>query len=431
MQIALVSEHASPLALAGGVDSGGQNIYVANVARQLALRGFQVDVFTRRDSAALPEAIEWHPGVRVINVTAGPSRYVAKENLLEHMESFGVWMRDFFSRQPRPYDIVHANFFMSGLASLHVTTVFKLPLVITFHALGRVRRLHQGEADRFPPARIAIEDQIIRHADSIIAECPQDFVDLTSLYGADPDKIDVIPCGYDASEFSPMDRDAARREMGWDPDAFSILQLGRMVPRKGVDNVIRALGVLRRTHRIDGRLYVVGGNSDEPDERATPEIGRLRTVAADAGVADLVTFVGRRGRASLRACYGASDVFVTTPWYEPFGITPVEAMACGRSVIGANVGGIRSTVKHGETGFLVSPNDPVALARGLAQFARDPALCKRMGLAGKRRAEQCFTWRRVAHDLTQVYDQLSVTPVPLATGVRPRARNAIAAAAAK
>jgi glycosyltransferase involved in cell wall biosynthesis len=431
MHIALVSEHASPLALAGGVDSGGQNIYVANVAKQLAVRGFEVDVFTRRDSDALPEVIDWHPGVRVINVTAGPSRYVAKENLLEHMESFGVWMRDFFRRQSRAYDVVHANFFMSGLASLHVTTVFKLPLVMTFHALGRVRRQHQGEADRFPPSRIAIEDQLIRHADRIIAECPQDFVDLTTLYGADADKIDVIPCGYDALEFSPMDRDAARREMGWDRDAFSILQLGRMVPRKGVDNVIRALGVLRRDHGVDARLYVVGGNSNEPDDRVTPEIGRLRTVAGDAGVADLVTFVGRRGRTSLRACYGAADVFVTTPWYEPFGITPVEAMACGRSVIGADVGGIRSTVRHGQTGFLVPPNDPAALAQHLAQLARDPALCKRMGMAGKRRAEQCFTWRRVAHDLMQVYDQLSAPTLPMRAGIPRRARSPIAAAAAK
>lgn len=431
MHIALVSEHASPLALAGGIDSGGQNIYVANVARQLAARGFQVDVFTRRDSAVLPETLSWMPGVRIVNVTAGPLRYVPKENLLEHMESFGLWMRAFFRRQSYAYGLVHANFFMSGLASLHVTTEFKLPLVMTFHALGRVRRLHQGDADQFPPARIAIEDQLIRHADRIIAECPQDFDDLTGLYGADRGKIDVIPCGYDAGELAPMDRDEACREMGWDADAFTILQLGRMVPRKGVDNVIRALGVLRRSHGIDGKLYVVGGNSTEPNERATPEIGRLRAVADEAGVSDLVAFVGRRGRESLRACYGASDVFVTTPWYEPFGITPVEAMACGRPVIGADVGGIRSTVKHGETGLLVPPNDPVALALGLARLARDPVLRRQMGLAGKRRAEQCFTWRQVARDLAQVYDRLSPAPRVVRSGASLHSHTPIAAAAAK
>jgi len=431
MRIALVSEHASPMALAGGVDSGGQNIYVANVAKQLAAHGFQVDVFTRRDSAVLPDILAWQPGVRIVNVTAGPPRQLPKEKLLEHMDAFGLWMRNFMAQQPFAYDVVHANFFMSGLAALHVTTEFKLPLVMTFHALGRVRRLHQGDADQFPPERIAIEEHLIRQADCIVAECPQDLEDLTVLYRADKRKIDVIPCGYDAAEFAPMDRDRARRELGWDPDAFSVLQLGRMVPRKGVDNVVRALGQLRHDHGIDGRLYVVGGNSTEPNPAATPEIGRLRTIADEAGVSDLVNFVGRRGRGALATYYGAADVFVTTPWYEPFGITPVEAMACGRAVIGASVGGIRSTVKAGETGLLVPPNDPSALAAAMARLALDPALCKRMGQAGRRRAESRFTWRGVTQELMRVYQRFSPVTAQARSGATAHVRAPVAAAAAK
>lgn len=401
--IAMVSEHASPLGHAGSVDSGGQNVYVANVARQLAARGHAVDVFTRKDDAALPEVVHWLPGVRVIHVPAGPARLLPKETLLPYMGAFGAWMLAFCQRESRPYDVIHANFFMSGLASLPVRDRLKIPLVMTFHALGKVRRLHQGEADQFPAARFDIEERLVRESDRIVAECPQDYADLTRLYGARPDRVSVVPCGFDAGEFAPMEMGRARAELGWDPDAFTVLQLGRMVPRKGVDNVIRAVGELRRRHGITAQLYVVGGNSAEPDEAATPELGRLRGVAAEAGATDLVRFVGRRDRDALRAFYCATDVFVTTPWYEPFGITPVEAMACGKAVVGAAVGGIKATVRDGETGFLVPARDPVALADRLAMLAKDPALCRRFGEAGHARARAHYSWTRVAQELLSVY----------------------------
>ena len=210
-----------------------------------------------------------------------------------------------------------------------------------FRSLGLGRREHQGSADTFPEARIDIERRIVQCADRVIAECPQDREDLLRLYGARADSIRTVPCGVDLATFGPRDRAQARRRLGLRDDEFVVLQLGRLVPRKGIDNVIRAVGHLRHTLGIRARLYVVGGNADSPSVAATPEIGRLKMVAEESGVADSVTFVGRRGRDQLRQFYGASDVFVTTPWYEPFGITPVEAMACGVPVVGASVGGIR------------------------------------------------------------------------------------------
>jgi len=405
-KIAIVSEHASPLALAGSVDSGGQNIYVAQTARQFAAAGHQVDIFTRRDGEFLPDVVAWRPNVRVIHVPAGPARYVPKEELLPYMDDFGAFLLRYFGRQARPYDVVHANFFMSALACLPAARRYGVPLAVTFHALGRVRRLHQREADRFPDCRFQIESDIVREADRIVAECPQDRRDLINLYDADPRRIRVVPCGYDPAEMAPMDAGTARRGLGWREEEFRILQLGRMVPRKGVDNVIEALGVLQRRHGVAARLCVVGGNDVRPDERATPELARLRRVAAQAGVADRVEFTGRRDRHELCRYYCASDVFVTTPWYEPFGITPVEAMACGRPVVGADTGGIRTTVKDGKTGFLVPARDPAALAERLARLAGDAELCRRMGLAGARRARRLFTWQQVARDLLAVYDGL-------------------------
>ncbi len=406
MKIAIISEHASPLAVAGGVDSGGQNIYVANVARQLQRSGHQVDVFTRRDRALLP-AVSHMDGIRVIHVPAGPPLQLPKEQLLPYMSEFADFLTGFFRRERAPYHVMHANFFMSGLAGLKVRRALGIPLVTTFHALGRVRRLHQGTDDGFPDERFAIEDELVRDSDAIIAECPQDEADLIELYHADPARIDIVPCGFDAGEFYPMNRDEARHALGWPRKAFIVLQLGRLVQRKGIDNVIRGVGMLKTRHDIDARLYVVGGNSDTPNEIATPEIARLRGIARLAGVEQTTTFVGRRGRESLRQFYSAANVFVTTPWYEPFGITPVEAMACGTPVIGTDVGGIRFSVKEGETGWLVPPRDPAALAMRLAILQRNPALARRMGEAGLARAQAGFTWSGVAESLKTIYGRVA------------------------
>ncbi|SPA13646.1 putative Glycosyl transferase, group 1 [Cupriavidus taiwanensis] len=417
-KIALISEHASPLASVGSTDCGGQNIYVAHLARQLGSRGYQVDVFTRRDKALLPEVVSFAPNVRVIHVTAGPPVQIPKEQLLPYMEDFGAFLADFVRRDATGYDVLHANFFMSGQAALRARHTLGIPLVMTFHALGKVRRLHQGSTDGFPDERFGIEDTLVREADCVVAECPQDLDDLVNLYSADPARVQTVPCGFDAAEFAPVPRDAARRALGWPLDGFRVLQLGRLVPRKGIDNVIRALGCLRRDTGLDATLYVVGGNAEQPSVQATPEIGRLQDVASAEGVAERVVFTGRRGRDTLRLFYSAADVFVTTPWYEPFGITPVEAMACGAPVIGADVGGIRSTVVDGHTGFLVPPKAPAALAARLAQLAANPALARQLGEAGRRRAQAHFTWAGVARQMEAVYARVCAGAPALQAGAR-------------
>lgn len=410
-RIAIVSEHASPVANAGGVDSGGQNIYVAHVARCLARLGHSVDVFTRMDNPSLPLEMEWDDGVKIVYVPAGPACPMPKEDLLPYMDAFSAFMHGYFSGRDEPYRLIHANFFMSAHASLPVAQRYGIPLAVTFHALGRVRRRHQAAADRFPDARFAIEDHIVEHADCIIAECPEDRRDLLELYGADPGKIRTVPCGYDPAEMGPVDKLEARRALGWEADGFRILQLGRMVPRKGVDNVIRGLALLRSRHGVDARLTVVGGESERPEPSDTPELGHLMQLADELGVREFVEFTGRRRRDQLRRYYGASDVFVTTPWYEPFGITPVEAMACGTPVIGSDTGGIRHTVVDGVTGFLVPPRCPASLAGALARMAREEGLAETMGREGMRRAARYFTWTRVARQLDDIFEALCTEPL--------------------
>jgi D-inositol-3-phosphate glycosyltransferase len=238
-----------------------------------------------------------------------------------------------------------------------------------------------------------------------VAECPQDHEDLVSLYGANPEAIDIVPCGVDTAEMRPAGPGARERlGLGLDPQDFVVLQLGRLVPRKGIDNVIRAIACLRQHYAIRARLLVVGGEADDPDPAKTPEIARLSAIAEALDVRDDVIFTGRRPRHLLREYYSAADVFVTTPWYEPFGITPLEAMACGTPVVGAAVGGIKHTVIDETTGFLVPPHDPAALAARLARLHRNPALARAYGRAGIRHVCASYTWDRVAQDMARAYE---------------------------
>jgi D-inositol-3-phosphate glycosyltransferase len=404
-RIALISEHASPLATLGGVDNGGQNVYVAQVAKNLVHLGYAVDVFTRRDDPELNEVQAWENGTRIIHVPAGPARFVNKEALLPYMRSFTRFMVDFIQREGM-YDLIHANFWMSGLAALKIKQALRIPFTITFHALGRVRRKYQAEQDGFPDTRFSIEDEIVSAADWIIAECPQEKEDLIQLYHADPARVAIVPAGYDPAEMRSMRKDSARKQLGLATDDKILLQLGRMVPRKGVDNVIRGLARLKRDYHIRAHLLVVGGETDEPDPRATPELARLLEIAREEAVKEQVTFVGRRERDRLKYYYSAADIFISTPWYEPFGITPLEAMACGTPVIGSDVGGIKFTVQDGKTGFLVPPRDPDALAVRLAQLYADPDLLKRLGRQATRHVKECFSWTTVVKQLVQVYEQI-------------------------
>jgi glycosyltransferase involved in cell wall biosynthesis len=405
-RIALISDHASPLAAPGGIDCGGQNVYVAHLARELAMTGHLVDVFTRRDAIGQKQLVRWRDNIRVVNVPAGPAHYVPKEQLLPHVQAFARFTARFAARlarqQQASYDIVHANFFMSGMVARHLRQMLGIPFVITFHALGKVRRLAQGADDAFPPARVRIETQLMQEADRIIAECPQDRLDMEQLYGASPARITVAPCGFDPSELWPQEQREARGQLGLPQQAFTVLQLGRMVPRKGVDTVIEATAQLRARHGIDAQLLVVGGDT-HAGGRGEPEMTRLRALAERLGIPGHVRFVGQKPRAELRTWYSAADVFVTTPWYEPFGITPVEAMACARPVVGSEVGGIKSTVVDGSTGFLVPSRDPQALAERLATLQRNPLLARAMGEAGLRRACRHYTWRSVAQQVAAVY----------------------------
>jgi glycosyltransferase involved in cell wall biosynthesis len=412
-RIAFLSEHASPLATLGGADGGGQNIYVGEVSRNLGRCGFAIDVFTRRDNPDVPEIVEWGTGVRVVNLLAGPVQPRPKDELWPYISEFRDSLLRFMEHDETHYDLVHSNFWMSGWVATELRRRLGIPVIQIFHAMGKTKRRHQKKVDTSPGDRIKTEIDIIRQVDRIIAQCPNERSELIKDYGANPDKIVLIPSAVNTRIFKPVDRDASRRRIGLDINDKVIVYVGRMLPRKDIRNVIRALAILlRKSESSEGlpttslKLMVVGGESLEPDPIATPEIGELQKLVAELGVTELVRFIGKRQPEELRDYYCAGDVAVTTPWYEPFGLTPLEAMACGRPVIGSAVGGITYTIKDGETGFLVPPRDPEALAARLQLLLSQPELSTQMGLVARKRVERGFTWSIAAMRTGALYETL-------------------------
>ena len=395
-KVDLVSEHASPLAAIGGVDAGGQNVHVAALAAGLAQRGHEVTVHTRRDDESLPERVVTQDGYNVVHVPAGPACELPKDDLLRHMPEFATNLRRTWSRHAP--DLVHAHFWMSGLAC--VAAAGEIPVVQTFHALGSVKRRHQGVADTSPPNRIELERSLCRSVAHVVATCTDEVFELRRL-GLATDRVSIVPCGVDTSVFTP-DGPVAPRS-----DRKRLLVLGRLVERKGQDDAVRALRAVP-----DAELVVVGGpQTDRID--ADPEVQRLRGIAAEAGVADRLVFAGSVARADVPAWVRSADVVLAVPWYEPFGITPLEAMACGRPVVATAVGGLQDSVVDGVTGDLVPPRDPERLGQVLAALLADDARRAAYGAAGVERARDRYRWSRVVADTDSVYRQVLASRRPV------------------
>ena len=391
MNVAMVSEHASPLAAIGGVDAGGQNVHVAQLAGALARRGHDVTVYTRRDDPRLPGMVETAEGFVVRHLRCGPPTAVPKDELLPHMMEFATELAaDWSVRQP---DVAHAHFWMSGTASVSAGAATGVPVVQTYHALGTVKRRHQGRMDTSPPERIAIERRVGRSVARIIATCSDEVRELARM-SVPRQRVTVVPCGVDVAQFTPG---PGQRCTGG-PQRLRVV--GRLVERKGVDDVIRAMPWL------PGFELVVAGGPPAEGLPVDPEALRLERTAEEAGVQDRVRLLGQVSRAEMPALMRSADVVVAVPWYEPFGIVPLEAMACGRPVVASAVGGLTDTVVDGVTGLLVPPRDPRRLASVLRDLLASPRLRTRLARAGLGRARAHYTWQQVAARTEAVYEEV-------------------------
>jgi len=391
MRIAMVSEHASPLAAVGGVDSGGQNLHVAELSKALARLGHEVVVHTRRDAPGQPRSVPYAPGVTVHHVPAGPPTPVLKDELLPFVPAFGDELARSFAAAPP--DLVHAHFWMSGLAALSAVRGTAAPVVQTFHALGSVKQRHQRAKDTSPPGRIRLERALGRQVARVIATCSDEVYELTRL-GIPRARVSVVPCGVDLQHFTDKGPAAPRSS------APRILSVGRLVERKGFDILVRALVC------VPGAELLIAGGPPAAQLDGDPEAARLRAVAQAAGVADRVHLLGAVTREDMPALMRSADVVACAPWYESFGITPLEAMACGVPVVATAVGGLNDSVIDGVTGVLVPPRRPDLMGHALRRLLADHTRRLSFSSAALDRARSRYSWERVAVDTARVYEEV-------------------------
>jgi D-inositol-3-phosphate glycosyltransferase len=411
-RLAVLSLHTSPLEQPGTGDSGGMNVYVRELAAALARSGATCDVFTRAWAPGLAPIVDVEPGLRVHHVVAGPEGTMAKEALPAIVGQFtdGVLARmtstsgmPLSEDEGGPFEAVHANYWLSGLAGHVIKHELNLPLVCTFHTLDRVKAEagpEEVEAD-LPHRRAEAEAEIIRCSDAVLASCSVEADQIAALYGAPPDRVRVVPLGVDHAYFAPGNRAQARRALGLPDTGALLLFVGRIQPLKGADIAVRVLAALRAESEPCW-LVVVGGPSGPRGQLAYDELQRL---VSDLGVADRVRMVAPQPHELLSSFYRAADICLVPSRSESFGLVALEAAACGTPVVAAAVGGLTTLVDPGETGFLVDEHRAEAFVRPVRQIMDDPTLAERFGINSARRAAG-YTWRSAAESLAIIHDEL-------------------------
>jgi D-inositol-3-phosphate glycosyltransferase len=399
-RLAVLSLHTSPLAQPGAGDSGGMNVYVRELVSALAQAGVTSDVYTRRWSPELPEVIDVEPGFRVVHVPAGPAE-LPKEALPEVVDEFADGVLDHLltSDDLLGVDALHANYWLSGVAGHRLKHELDLPLVSTFHTLARVKAT---TGDQEPQRRIDAETEVIGCSDAILANCPAEATQLERLYGADPARIEIVPPGVEHAFFSPGDRAGARAalpQLG-PLDGPMLLFVGRIQPLKGLDVAVRALAELDDPTAV---LVVVGGASGVDGRH---EVERVEKLAAALGVSDRVRFAAPQPHHMLSTFYRAAELVLVPSRSESFGLVALEAAACGTPVVAAAVGGLRTLVEHGRTGFLVEGRDPRVFAAYAEQVLTIPALAAELSAQAAHRARD-YTWSTAAGRLRRIYADLT------------------------
>lgn len=395
-RIAQISYHTSPLAALGGRASGGMNVYVLELSRELARMGYEVDIFTRREGAG---AAVQHiaPNLRLVRIEAGPPDEAEKESLPHHLGEFIRNTREFAAAEGHGYDAVHSHYWQSARAGMQLARGWDAPHVVMFHTLGEVKNRARISEEE-PRVRIHHERMAARRADAIVTASDHERELLTRYYAAEDGKLHTIPCGIDLELFHPRDRAASREALGLDAATPVLLWVGRLEKLKGVDILIQALA---EADSPDAHLLVVGG-----DDAASSLRTELETQAREAGLAGRVHFTGPVAHDRLPVYYAAADVCVVPSYYESFGLVAIEALACGTPVIASRVGGLVSTVTDGVNGYLIPWRCPGPFAERLDVLLSNPELRANFSKSGRRSVER-FRWGTVAAQVARLYERLA------------------------
>ncbi len=390
----MLSFHTSPLAQPGVGDSGGMNVYVRELVAGLAHAGVEVTTYTREWRSGLPREVLVEPNHRVVHVPAG--RFdLPKEELEGMVPTFTDFVLDDI-RHAHAADVVHANYWLSGMAGHSIKHELDIPLVTTFHTLARVKA--EG-GDPEPERRERAEAQIIGCADAICVSCDEEEDQFRRLYGNPPGLVEIVAPGVEHAFFTPGDKRGARFALGMGEGPV-LLFVGRIQPLKGVDVAVRALAALNRR---DASLYVVGGASGLQGDT---EVARVNALINELGLTQQVHFVEPQAHHMLSTYYRAADAVWVPSRSESFGLVALEAAACGTPVIANAVGGLLSLVDHGLTGYLVADRDPEMFAKYTAELLNNPALASAMSIAAAERGRR-YTWNFAAARLRRVYTDIT------------------------
>lgn len=410
MRIAMISYHTCPLATLGGKDTGGMNVYVRDLARELGRRGVGVDVFTRSQDEHVPHVLhDLGYGNRVIHVPSGPESPVEKDKLADYLGQFVAGVESFAQSKGARYDLIHSHYWLSGLAALDLRASWGVPVVQMFHTLAAMKNRVARSPDETASAfRLDSENRLLRDADCVVAATQAELAQFQWLYHADTRRVVVIPPGVDTSRFYPIPSDEAKEFVGVPCDRNMLLFVGRVEPLKGIDTLLEAMALLKQQGALDRHpmcVAVIGGDPEAGPERITDEMGRLKTMSASLDLDDVVTFLGKRDQDTLQYYYSAAIAVVVPSHYESFGLVALEAMACGRPVVASETGGLAFLVRDNETGFHVPAGDAQAMADRLRRLVEDEVLRTRLGHQAADYARN-YAWPLIADQILSLYGTL-------------------------
>ncbi len=406
-RIAMISVHSCPLAALGGKETGGMNVYIRELSKELAHKGCQIDIFTRSQNPKVPTVVPFKKGIRIVHLKAGPESPYDKNQVWSHLPEFLQNMERFTRNERGAYHLIHSHYWLSGWIGTHMSKRWNIPLIHMFHTLAYLKnKAIRPLGEHEPDVRVEMEEKLVKQSDHIMVSNQREKGQMIWTYGVPSSKISVIPCGVDPSLFRQRDPAQSKLHLGL-PDKRYILFVGRIDPVKGIDTLLKAIKVLKKklaaVHNV--HLLIIGGDKDHADSPTGSEMHKLQQLTATLGIQNMVTFLGSQRQDQLPYFYSAAEVCILPSRYESFGMVALEAMACGTPVIASKVGGLSSFIQNDVSGLLIPEGDEVSLAEKIHLLLSQPSFKETLASNARSRANE-FSWPVISRQVLSLYHSL-------------------------
>ncbi|MBI2074741.1 MAG: glycosyltransferase [Candidatus Levybacteria bacterium] len=408
-KIAMISLHTCPLASQEGKETGGINVYVLELSKELANLGYKIDIFTRSQSSKQPKVVRVSQSIRVIHLRCGPEKYISKKKLSQYVNEFVKSFYSFVNNKDFPYSVIHCHYYLSGLAGLIIKENSKtnIPLLMTFHTLAFMKNLvARDELEREEKERIDAEVLLVKKSDKIIASSENDKLYLKYLYNCPEEKLTVVNPGVNTEVFKPIDKTTAKKYIKADSEHKIILFVGRIEPLKGIDSILYAMKILlERDPELKVCLWIVGGDVSQRPHLWSKELQKLEKLRKLLNITAQVKFVGQRPQKDLPFYYNASELVVMPSHYESFGMAALEAMACAVPVITTSVAGISTLFDKKHESLITTANNPLLLASQIDFYLTNNKALEKVSKDVLEKVQD-FKWSNIADEINNIYKEL-------------------------